>query len=513
MSHLPENLVRAFGAAVLTCGCSAAAHAQWTHLAHDAGRSAAVRSVIPSLAMPAWVCSADESGNPITFIAQASPVATLDAVYALGSVPGSGGDEFRVFAIARRTGLALWSAPAAEPAFDSISSPAIDTVNQTIIVASGAQVSARRFADGSPAWQTSLSRIVVNASPLVVEHPIRGRVFITDFGSNAKLYCINASPFDAAANPFAPGQIVWSVPIAAASGATPTLVPDATGGRIIVATYGVGSGAGRVLCYPSAAITAPSPLWQTVNPAPLGFFGGLAAFAETSNRTTLYTASYAFSGGQFSANLLKLDAMTGSILWSIAANRSDSIPCITHEATVLLAGGVDGFGTTRGLTRYADNLTSVEAVWDTATSVSVGGRLVQPVVIESPAGLRVLCAAAPTPDDQGFGTDIYVIDPAQTPGDSAFIVGSFAAAGGSAIVCNGNIYAVGAAGLFAFGPAPARADLNMDSRADIDDLHAWEQASGDRDVDQDGIVNEGDRARLLAELRAFERLDLKGGRP
>ena len=40
---------------------------------------------------------------------------------------------------------------------------------------------------------------------------------ITDFGNSAGLYCINVDPFDAGANPFRPGQIVWRAPIGAAS--------------------------------------------------------------------------------------------------------------------------------------------------------------------------------------------------------------------------------------------------------------------------------------------------------
>jgi hypothetical protein len=48
------------------------------------------------------------------------------------------------------------------------------------------------------------------------------------------------------------------------------------------------------------------------------------------------------------------------------------------------------------------------------------------------------------------------------------------------------------------------ADVNTDFGVDIEDLYAWEQDSGLRDVDENGIVDDSDRAVLLAALRADE---------
>lgn len=52
------------------------------------------------------------------------------------------------------------------------------------------------------------------------------------------------------------------------------------------------------------------------------------------------------------------------------------------------------------------------------------------------------------------------------------------------------------------------ADVNADFTVDIDDLYAWEQATGLLDVNQDGSVNAADRDALLSALRAAEINDI-----
>jgi hypothetical protein len=64
----------------------------------------------------------------------------------------------------------------------------------------------------------------------------------------------------------------------------------------------------------------------------------------------------------------------------------------------------------------------------------------------------------------------------------------------------------------AFGATPPRCDVNGDGVFNIDDLYAWEQSSGQRDVNRDGGVTSVDRDALIVELRRDERADMTGGR-
>lgn len=54
----------------------------------------------------------------------------------------------------------------------------------------------------------------------------------------------------------------------------------------------------------------------------------------------------------------------------------------------------------------------------------------------------------------------------------------------------------------------APADVNTDFTVDIEDLYAWEQGSGLRDVDEDGSVTAADRSALIATLREDELADV-----
>lgn len=62
-------------------------------------------------------------------------------------------------------------------------------------------------------------------------------------------------------------------------------------------------------------------------------------------------------------------------------------------------------------------------------------------------------------------------------------------------------------------PSAARADVNDDERADIEDVYSWEQASpgadSTLDVDRDGLIESAeDRAELLVRVRAAESADV-----
>lgn len=58
----------------------------------------------------------------------------------------------------------------------------------------------------------------------------------------------------------------------------------------------------------------------------------------------------------------------------------------------------------------------------------------------------------------------------------------------------------------------AQPDVNGDGRADIEDLYSWEQGSGARDVDANGVVNDEDREALLKVIRCRELEDMSAGR-
>ncbi len=58
----------------------------------------------------------------------------------------------------------------------------------------------------------------------------------------------------------------------------------------------------------------------------------------------------------------------------------------------------------------------------------------------------------------------------------------------------------------------AQPDVNGDGRADIEDLYSWEQGSGARDVDANGLVDDQDREALLKVIRCRELEDMSAGR-
>jgi outer membrane protein assembly factor BamB len=444
-------------------------------------------------------------------------VATIDAVFAVGTISPAGqpANQPRVFAVSRLNGHVLWSSGVGTPFDESNSSPAIDAANSVVIVASGNIVKAFRLADGALAWQTPLSGQVVNASPLVTtDHPGQNRVFITDFGGSAGLYCINADPFHAQINPFQPGQVLWRAPLGHASGATASYLATPDGGHVFVGTFAPSEGRGEILCYPAGAVTLPLPVWATNNIIETGFFGGTCVRALPGDRPAVYAASYDFDGDSLSADLLKLDATSGVAIWSVPANRTDALPVPIGSTGLALSAGIDGFGTVRNLSLFQDLGTSAAASWVTDPSLPIGGRLIQPTAITSPNGTRLLCGSgAPDGDDSGASTDLYVLDPAQPPTSPTFITDHFQGAGGGAIIANGNIYTIGDSGLLAFGPSPAKLDVDQDGSSGVSDIYGWVRGVGARDVDQNGVVDAADLTRLLAELRAFERVDMMEGRP
>ncbi|QYK47209.1 MAG: PQQ-binding-like beta-propeller repeat protein [Phycisphaeraceae bacterium] len=498
----------------------ASAQTFWTHYARSEARPGLVGEwgvAAVNVAAPLWIASVDEADRPITFNGQSGPVVDRQRLYALGR---SGGIS-RLFAFRRADGACLWSSPVPNPVTDSWSSPAIDEGSNNIIVAAGNRVLSFDADSGTQNWSATLSRNIVNASPLLTPEAPR-RIFITDadgFGMSGRLYCINADPFDAARNPHAPGQILWSTVIGGTSGNSPAYA----GGRIFVATVGeFGFSAGSILAFDARATAPHAPLWVYQNTEPFGFFGGLSI-----KEGNAFAASYAFGGGQNAANLVKLDAASGSLLWSVPCNRTDAIPIILDNGRIILSGGIAGFGASPSIQLFQDNGSDATQLWDSAIAtwidansnglrdtgeyLSVGGWTHQPVAITTTTSAHLLVGTLPT----GTGTaapctNLRLIDLSVAPSSPSFIVQTFIGAGSTPALVGASVYTIGAGGLHAFGPD---LDVNRDGWIDAEDLHAWEASGpvpGTRDIDRNGITNDADRRLLIEEIRRDEHRDMAG---
>lgn len=503
----------------------------WAHYAGTGARDASVAGGPSAITEAAWLCSSDAQGRTILFVGQSSPVVSRDLVLAIGSVVISNQRQFRLYAVDRRSGALRWEAPVARPASDSWSSPALDLDHNSAIVATGNTVASFALADGHTLWQRPLGRNVVNASPLVTSRAggeglgAANRVFITEydgFGNQGRLTCINTDARMGNANAFDPGQVVWSIQIGSSSGNSCAMWK----GTVFVTTAGEDAFMpGRIMAFDARATTAPAPLWVFENPAGYGFFGGLCV-RESGGVPWLFAASYDFYGGLESGNLLKLNGASGDLAWSVSCNRTVSIPALLGDGRIALSAGVNGYGTVPNLQLFRDDEAAATPLWDSALStwtdldhdgnldageyLYIGGWTHQPVVAAQAARTVIYTASPPTgPDSFAASTALYALDVAALPmqpgsAGAGLIAGQFIGAGSAPAIADGNLYTIGAAGLYSFGPAPFQYDVNSNGLVDIEDLYAWEQGVGARDVDLDGVVNQSDRSLLEAELRRCE---------
>lgn len=507
----------------------------WTHFAGVASRaSTSASSLAPGagvLSSPLWTLSQDAQGRAITFIGQSTPVVSQTHVLAIGSIQLAS-KQFNLYAVDRRAGVIAWSAPIASPVFDSWSSPALDLEHNAAIVASGTTLASFDLSSGALNWSRALAAPVVNASPVATSDLLmRDRVLITEYdglAGNARLVCVNIDPFDAALNPYQPGAIVWTYQLGMSSGDTVAYHQ----GRAYLGTIGdPGYAPGSILCFD--VIAGPTPLWSFDNVINEGFFAAPLVHQPIGRGALLFAASYAFSGGRDSANLVKLDANTGGMLWSVPCNRSGATPIVLADGRVALSGGLKGYGTLPTLQLFADHESWGERLWDSAFNtwadsnhngqidlgefVVMGGWTHQPALA---SGHNILFVGATPTSGSSYGpcTDLYALDITKLPtgvgnAQPGFIAAQRSGIGSAPALDAGNLYSVGATGLQAFGPPPPHTDVNADGATDIEDLYWWEQARGDRDVNRDGAVNTLDHTELLRVLRADEREDMSGHRP
>jgi outer membrane protein assembly factor BamB len=455
--------------AIAIAAVPSAAAVDWAQFARGPHRLS-IASAVPQLSgPPVWVL-ATAAQTPITFVGQAGVVAHGGKVFAVGRL----GTEHRAFAASATAGHLLWTEPVPAPHMDSWSTPAVDARNGTVIVASGAFITARDLATGVLRWQTPLLRNIVNASPLVTSDlGAANRIFITDydgFGGNGRLYCINVDPFDAAANPFQPGQILWSVVLGSTSGNTPAY----SAGVVYVASVSDPAGlmGGQVRAFPAAATTTPEPLWVFSNPAGHGFFGGVSV-GTTAGSPAIYAASYALYGGQFAANLVKIDGATGQLLWSVASNRTDATPIPLLDGRVVLSGGLHGFGSIPSVQLFQDHGAAASLLWDSALDtwidlnqngvmdpgeyLAVGGWTHQPVAATAPGGWRLIAGAIPALSFEAC-SDMYELNLEKHPQDAGFVKSHIGGAGSTPAVAAGRLFTVGPDGLHAFGGCYANCD-------------------------------------------------------
>lgn len=522
----------------------------WQGLGDDSTRAGWRHALPADLSRPAWIANTDETGVLVSFLNQAGVAfsdASLDElVYALGRVSRPGGpvNQARLLAFRRDSGQCEWSVPVASPVLDSLSTPVLDVSRGRIVVCSGRFVQCFDARTGTPAWSRELDRVVVNASPAIThDRAGRDRLFITDydgFGSGASLYCINVSP-QSAANPFLPGDLVWQAPIGGASGNSPAYLPARLGGfdTVFVASVGEFAGLpGRVFAFPVESVAppeAPLPLWVFENVIPEGFFGGLSiappyepgAFPAYSGRPHVYVASYAFTGSFDSANLVKIDALTGTLVWSAPCPRTQSTPVVLPDRRVLVSAGVRGFGSLPTLRLFHDWGATVTLLWDTALDswvdldsdgligegeyLAVGGWTQQPVTMYARGLPTIGVGVVPSVFNQP-SSSLYLLDMQRHPSDPGFVVATRAGSGNSPAPGVATLYSVGVNGLHAFGPTPDDTDSNGDGQTTIDDLYRWEQEPFDHDVNGDGVVSDADRALLIATVR-LRGMNREGGVP
>lgn len=470
----------------------------WTTFAGNSERTSVVdRALGPStIGSPRWVKRGDGEAS-YEFYGQSGVVVTEELVIAIGyevDEQGEAGERPRssavdsVVAFSRFDGAVVWAAPVPIASLDSWSTPTVDTVNNTVLIASGGWLTAISLDDGARLWVRALGRVVVNASPVVTNDlGPRNRAFITDhsfaIGGSGRLYCVNTSPFAPGVNPYLPGELVWS---AALDGQTSGNTPAYRDGVVYVSTATGGDtwDQGTIRAFPADATSEPAPLWVYHHTDPSGFFSGMALRGDA-----IYASTYAFQGGQFSAATVRLDAATGQQRWAVPTNRTNTVPVPLGDGLILVSTGLPytsdlpAFGSLPSLQLIYEHPWGAGAsrAWDSAVAtlsdhnnngrwdpgedfLPVGGWTNQPAVaVRDGTNSLVYIGCTPDADKDGFfgpSREMLLIDTAKHPSDPGFVVDSAANTGGSPALVNREIYSLGVNGLYAFGaPSMPRANV------------------------------------------------------
>lgn len=502
----------------------------WPGFARDAAHaSAADGELALPLGGPLWVRSVDGSNRAITFVGQCSVGVSRTLVCGIGSTGAGASLQYWCFGISRFTGGVVWAAPVARPLLDSYSTPLIDEQRQEVIVTTGRQVAALNLMNGAQRWVLNTVQPMVNASPVMTgDLGVRNRLFFTDYdgaGTGGSLHCVNIDAFHALANPHMPGETVWSIVIGGTSGNTPAY----TDGRVYVCTAGeYGVSGGDVRCYDATSTSAPTPLWVTPNPIGEGFYSG-PSVAKVNGQDAVYAASYAFFGTTSSANLLKLRASDGAVVWSIPSNRTSMMPILMRDGRIVLSTGVSGFGSLPAVQVFRDLGSSASMLWDSSIATWVdanangvrdsgeytrlGGWTVQPALDRTTNSLLV--GVIPT-GGSGACASMGVVSLGPTATSVPQIQPFVPNCGSSPAIAGRNVYSIGPTGLHAFGAPPPQGDINSDGRLDEEDLYSFGPLSQSQDprcdVNADGQITSADRELLEAIVRAGESETLDASR-
>lgn len=396
-------------------------------------------------------------------------------VYAKCRTADGGEPNARLIAYDAQSGHFIWQRIIDKAVDNSWSSPAIDTEHNTVLIGSGYKVYAIDINSGAVQWVTAFSSLtrIVNASICVASDMPHSRAFITDsktsFPGNGRLYCINLDANDIG-NPYNPGQIVWSDILGATSGNTPAY----RNGVVYVASmYSPGNSTGTIYAYDATAVV-PTKKWTVTDPALYYFFGGV-----TITKTGfIYAATYNTSGAENNSHLVKINANTGTLVWKIPTERTDSIPVVVGE-NIYLSGGIAGYGSRPKVSAYHDNGSSAIKLWETPQAMSLGGWTCQPVY----ANGKLYIGKSPSTLTDAV-TDFYILNIDRTPADADFIFGHFQGAGNNPAVMHDSIYT---AGYDEYG-TPSQ-----------DVLLKFYQPALLADINKDGMVNEEDLVLLAGD--------------
>jgi outer membrane protein assembly factor BamB len=429
MRKMPVVLAVWFAAASV-----AAAGDVWTHRGRDASRNSAVEATAPSIAVPRFVATA---GN-IELVGQSAPVVADHKIFVCGRRTTIVNRTQTVVtdmlvAFSEIDGQLLWAEPVGVAQWDSFSPPTVDLERGHVLMASGTTVTALDMNTGALVWQTTLgTRPVVNGS-ICVSGSMAYVIDYTGAATGAKLHALNLDPNHPT---LAPGAVAWRQSIRMGSGNEVTVVPSPS--PMLIATdaggylrqFSPAGSAGWIFGVPGAGGFWPPP--------PFGAFFGGAAVVDGC----IYAATYEFYGYEDSGLLHCVDAATGQTLWAEPAERTDTIPVVT-ESMVLLSAGINGYGS-RPKVEAFDRATG-HKLWEWTGG---GGWSVQPVLV----GHTLYVGVLPVDDDYAPCTELVALDITRTPDDPDFVIESFLGAGSSPAFANGNLYTIGADGLFAFGP-------------------------------------------------------------
>ena len=485
----------------------------WTNLAHTPQHSSIAvdgPNQIDASTLQ-WINDFDpqDPNYFVSFESYTAPVVHNGKVYAYAKYfnPNEGFDytNSQIVAYDSNSGQIEWSTPVDLQAWDSASSPCVDTKHNTVLMGSGNKVFCLDAQSGTQLWAAQLEKVTVNASVCTATDLPNARAFAVDydgFGITGKIYCINLDP-NTPENPYQPGQIIWSDTIGQTTGNTPAY----KNGVVYVTSLSSPTNFnGNIYAYDATAAT-PVKIWQTTDPNFDTFSGGVTVTKEGY----LYAVSYDWNE-EFEDNsqLCKIDCTDGNIVWMIDAERSNSIPIVVGDKIYISGGIADDpspdkwwEGSRPKVEAYQDNGPTATKLWETPESMVVGGWTSQAAYADG----KLYVGAIPL-DGDAFGayTDLYILDLSKEPNEPNFIIAHYNdfSCGNSPAVTYDSIYTLGAGRLVKFKQPALLGDIEEDNAVDSLDLSSianlWllDRPIGTLrcDLDLDGMINMTDLALL-----------------